>query len=229
MQLMVRDVAKLLSVSEKTIYRWVKSGKLPAYRVHDRYRFNRSELLEWATERRIGISSAVLDEPSEGEGQPPKLLEALERGGIRYRLGGSSKEEVFASLIEAMQLPEGIDHPKLLRALLAREELSSTGIGDGVAIPHLRGPVVLQVEHPLLALGFLEHPIDFKAIDGQRVHALFFLICPTIRSHLQMLSRLSYALQDPDLKDAVRDQALRPDLLREFARVERVCEERIAS
>jgi len=52
MQLTVRDAAKLLAVSEKTIYRWINQGSLPAYRVNEQYRFNRAELLEWATARK---------------------------------------------------------------------------------------------------------------------------------------------------------------------------------
>ncbi|NLF59173.1 MAG: helix-turn-helix domain-containing protein, partial [Candidatus Hydrogenedens sp.] len=47
MELKIRDVAKLLMVSDKTVYRWVRAGAIPAYRVHDQYRVNRIELLEW--------------------------------------------------------------------------------------------------------------------------------------------------------------------------------------
>ena len=56
----VRDSARILKVSEKTIYRWVKQGKLPAYRVNEQYRFNRAELLEWATSERLNVSAEVL-------------------------------------------------------------------------------------------------------------------------------------------------------------------------
>jgi len=52
MQLTVRDVAKLLAVNEKTVYRWVQQSSLPGYRVNNQYRFNRAELLEWATPTR---------------------------------------------------------------------------------------------------------------------------------------------------------------------------------
>jgi PTS system nitrogen regulatory IIA component len=56
MQLTVKDVAKLLNVNEKTIYRWLKQGSLPAYQLGNQYRFNKAELLEWATSRQIGVS-----------------------------------------------------------------------------------------------------------------------------------------------------------------------------
>jgi len=63
MQLSVRDVAKLLNVNEKTVYRWVTQGNLPAYRVSNHYRFNRAELLEWATAQRINVSTEIFQEP----------------------------------------------------------------------------------------------------------------------------------------------------------------------
>jgi len=220
MQLTVRDVAALLNISKKTVYRWIKLGKLPTYRIEDQYRFNRAELLEWAIERRIEISPAVLDEPQVQKNTVPSLFDALEQGGILYRLAGSTKQEVFASLVQSMKLPTGIDQDSLVNALLVREELASTGIGQGVAIPHVRGPVVMRIEEPLLVLGFLDRPIEFMAIDKQPVQALFFLICPTVRLHLQMLSRLSFALQDPDLMKAVHTQALRQDIMSEVRRVE---------
>jgi len=220
MQLTVRDVAELLKVSEKTIYRWIKSGKLPAYRVSDQFRFSRPELLEWATARRVSISPAVLDEPRTDDGAPASLFDAIEEGGIYYRIHGDDKQASLRSLVEVMKLPDEVDRDALLVALLAREELASTGIGNGVAIPHVRGPVVLHVERPILSLGFLEEPIEFNAIDKQPVRALFFLICPTIRTHLHLLSRLSYALQQDGFMELIQQQALRDVIVKELGLIE---------
>lgn len=229
MQLTVRDVSKLLKVSEKTVYRWIKSGKLPAYRVSDQYRFSRPELLEWATTRRVGISPAVLDEPRTDDASPASLLGAIGSGGIYYRILGDDKQTSLRSLIEVMKLPEEVDRDALLAALLAREELASTGIGQGVAIPHVRGPVVLHVEKPILSLGFLEKPIDFDAVDNQPVRALFFLICPTIRTHLHLLSRLSFVLQQESFMELIRRQTLRDEILQELGEIEATLEDHLTS
>ncbi len=59
MKLTVRDAAGLLNVSEKSIYRWIKQGVIPAYQINDQYRFNRAELLEWATSRKISVSPEI--------------------------------------------------------------------------------------------------------------------------------------------------------------------------
>ena len=91
MKLTVRDAAHLLSVSEKTIYRWIKQGVLPAYQISDQYRFNRAELLEWATSRKINVSPEIFSEPEGGDTPPPSLIEALKSGGIHYRIAGATK------------------------------------------------------------------------------------------------------------------------------------------
>ena len=74
MDLSVRDSAQLLKVSEKTIYRWVKQGKLPAYRVNEQYRFNLAELLEWATSQRINVSADIFAEPDNGARSPACVM-----------------------------------------------------------------------------------------------------------------------------------------------------------
>jgi nitrogen PTS system EIIA component len=219
-QLTVRDLAKLLNVAEKTIYRWVKQGTLPVYRIQDQYRFDRTEILEWASARRVPVSPDALTEPAGSHGERVSLVEALRSGGIFYRLGGSSKREALRSFLEVLPLPSATERGPLLDALVAREELASTGVGDGVAIPHARHPIVLDVERSVLALGFLEEPLDFHALDGRPVHALFLLICPTVRAHLHLLSRLSFALRDPGFAAVVQRQALREEILAEASRVE---------
>src|ERR1700733_3063854 len=63
MKLTVRDAAQLLDVTDRTIYRWIKQGVIPAYQINDQYRFNRAELLEWATSRKISVSPEIYTEP----------------------------------------------------------------------------------------------------------------------------------------------------------------------
>lgn len=220
MKLMVRDAAHLLNVSEKTIYRWIKQGVIPAYQISDQYRFNRAELLEWATSRKLSVSPEIFAEPEGGDTPPPALLDALRAGGVYYRIGGQDKASVLRSVVETMKLPEEVDREFLYQVLLAREALGSTGIGDGIAIPHVRNPIVLHLSRPMVTLCFLERPIDFGAMDGQPVTTLFTLISPTVRAHLHLLSRLGFALRDPAFKNAITQQAGRDELLAALDTVE---------
>jgi nitrogen PTS system EIIA component len=220
MQLTVRDVATLLNVSERTIYRWIKEKTIPAYRISEQYRFHRAELLEWATARRIGVSAEIFRDAEDASVRMPSLSEALLAGGIVYRLVGSDKESVLGAAVEAMHLPDEVDREQLLRVLVAREALASTGIGDGIAIPHVRNPIVLHVPRSTITLCFLEKPVDFGALDGQPVHCLFTMVSPTVRAHLHLLSRLAFALRDPGFQGVIRRQGLRDEILAELRKVE---------
>jgi len=220
MQLNVGEAARILNVSERTIYRWISQGSLPAYRVSEQYRFHRAELLEWATSRKINVSPEIFQEPESTSTPPVGLVEALLAGGIFYRVGGSDKSSVLRAVVETMRLPEEVDREFLFRVLLAREALASTGVGDGVAIPHVRNPIVLHVSRPTITLCFLERPVEFGAIDGKPVHTLFSLISPTVRAHLHLLSRLAFALRDPAFKADVQRQASRDELIAGLRRIE---------
>jgi PTS system nitrogen regulatory IIA component len=220
MQLNVRDVARLLSVSEKTVYRWVEQGNLPAYRVNQQHRFNRAELLEWATSRRISVSSEIFSEQESAGAPLPGLVDALQAGGIHYRVSGTDRESALHAIVENMRLPEEVDREFLFKVLLAREALGSTGVGDGIAIPHVRNPIVLHVLRPMVTLCFMERPVDFGAIDGQPVHTMFSLISPTVRAHLHLLSRLAFALRDPGFKSVISRQGSRDEIMAEARRVQ---------
>jgi PTS system nitrogen regulatory IIA component len=220
MQLTVRDVSKFLQVPESTVTRWIKQRGLPSQHVGGRYRFNRVELLEWATANQVKVSLEVFDHLESGDEPVPSLAEALEAGGIFYDVEDTNKDRAMRALVELLPLPDGVDRELLLRLFLAREASASTAIGEGIAIPHVRNPVVLHVERPMVTLCFLERPVDFGALDGKPVHVLFSLICPTMRHHLQTLSRLSYALHDARFKEVVRRRGGREEILGEARRVE---------
>jgi len=220
MKLTVRDAARLLQVSEKTVYRWINQHTVPAYLINGQYRFNRAELLEWATSRRIEVSVDILAEPENGAAPCPGIAEALEAGGIFYRVDGHDRESVLRAVVELMRLPDEVDRDYLLRVLVAREALGSTGIGEGIAVPHIRNPIVLHVPRPSITLCFLEHAVEFGALDGRPVGALLSVISPAIRAHLFLMSRLAFALRDALFKDAILRQASREDIFRESRRVE---------
>jgi PTS system nitrogen regulatory IIA component len=219
MNLTVEDLTRLFKVSEKTIYRWIKRHGLPAYRVHHQFRFNRTDLLEWAAARRVNVSAGTLDPAGRGSSalpeppSPTSLAEALEAGGIYYRVGGTDKAAVLAEIVRLLRLPERIDRALLLEILRAREELGSTAIGDGIAIPHPRNPIMFNVEQPTITLCFLEHPIDFEALDSRPVGVVFTLISPTVPMHLNLLSRLMYVLRQATFKDLLVREGSRAEIM----------------
>ncbi len=219
MQLQVRDVAKFFNVSEKTIYRWIEQEGLPAFRINKQYRFNRVEILEWAMARKVNASPELVRTEEDPASPLPNLAQTLEDGGIYYRVDGRDRDTVLKSVVDLLRLPEAVDREFLLQVLLEREAMGSTSVGDGIAIPHVRNPIVMHIPRPAVTLCFLEHAIDFGALDGKPVNVLFTLISPTIRAHLHVLSSLAFALRDPDFQDVIARQASRDVILAEARRV----------
>lgn len=120
-----------------------------------------------------------------------------------------------------MPLPDLVDRQFLLQVLLARESLGSTGVGNGIAFPHVRNPVVMHIQRPIVTLCFLERPIDFEALDGQPVHTLLTVLSPTVRSHLHTLARISYSLQQPAFADVIRRPGSREDIVEACEAIDR--------
>ncbi len=220
MELTLRDVSKFLSVAESTVTRWIKQRGLPAQHVGGHYRFHRVDLLEWATANGIKVSVEVFDNLAAEAEPSPSLVQAMKDGGIFHGLKDTSKEAALRALVQILPVPDDVDRELLLRLFLAREASATTAIGDGIALPHVRNPIVLHVARPMVTLGFLERPVEFGAIDGKPVQVLFSLICPTMRTHLQTLSRLSYALHDERFKTVVTRMGQSDEIMEEATRVE---------
>lgn len=212
MNLTVKDAAKLLSVSEKTIYRWTRQQIMPAFRIGEGYRFNRAELLEWATSRRVPLAPTAFSEPEPDALPLPELVDCLKAGGVFYRMEGRTRDEALAAMVAHLRLPEEIDRTSLLHALIAREKLASTAVGDGLAIPHLHNPGLQPITRATVTLGFLDNPVDFHALDGKPVTVLFVLMAPTLRLQLHMQAHLAFALRQPRLRRAVDEQESRENI-----------------
>lgn len=210
MKVGVREIARVLGVSEKTVYRWIAQRRIPVHRVNEQYRFNRAEVLEWATTERIPVSPWLLAE--DDDAPLPLLHEALRTGGIFYRVDGRDTATVLRNVVALMPLPEEVDRDFLYQVLLARESMGSTGIGDGIAVPHPRNPIVLHILRPMITLCYLEEPIDFHAIDGAPVRILFTIVSPSSRAHLQLLSKLSFCLRKTAFAEAIMREGSREEI-----------------
>jgi len=213
MQLTVSEAARLLQVDEKSVLNWIRKKGLPAVKINDQYRLNRVDLLEWATDQGIKLSPEIFAAVRDEEALLPSLSQALEAGGIHFGIGGEDAQTVLKNIVALLQLPPQIDPDFLLQVLLAREALGTTAIGDGIAIPHVRNPILLHVPSPAITLCFLEQPIGFDALDGKPVNILFTLVSPTARTHLHLLAKLAYALRDGRFKEVLQRQGSRDEIL----------------
>jgi PTS system nitrogen regulatory IIA component len=216
MQLTIRQAASYFGVDEATIRQWIANRGLPVHRVNERLHLNAIEVWEWAVEQGVPVSRTLLDEARRTPERVPPLAQLLQAGGIHRDVEGGDKHAILAGIVRRLPLPGEVDREHLLAILEAREAMGSTGIGDGIAIPHVRNPILLHVDRPLVALFLLRHPVDFESIDRKPVHAVFFVVSPSVPAHLRILAELGFALRDPELRELLRIQAPDDRLLRRF-------------
>ncbi|KAA2242149.1 PTS IIA-like nitrogen regulatory protein PtsN [Salinarimonas soli] len=131
------------------------------------------------------------------------LSELLSPEGVLPALRVQSKKQALQEISAAAARLTGLDEGEIFGTLLQRERLGSTGIGEGIAIPHGK----LSTINRLVGLvARLERPIDFEAIDGQPVDLLFLLLAPegAGADHLKALARVARALREPGLVERAR-------------------------
>ena len=207
MQLTVRQAASYFGVKEDQMRRWIANRDLPVHRANERLHLNAIEVWEWAVERGIPVSRSLLDEARRSPEEIPPLHTLLATGGVHRDVEGADKSAVLTSIVARLPLPGEVDREHLLAILEAREAMGSTGIGQGIAIPHVRNPILLHVDQPMVALFLLRHPVDFDSIDAQPVHAIFLVVSSSIPGHLRILAELGFALRDPRLRELLRGRA----------------------
>lgn len=127
----------------------------------------------------------------------------IDRQSVLAHVKAQNKKQLLLELSQALSAIVAIDHRVIFETLLTREKLGSTGIGQGIAIPHGKVPTLSRV-YGLFAR--LEKPVAFDAIDGQPVDLVFVLLAPEHAGadHLKALARISRLLRDPVIVEKLR-------------------------
>ncbi|HEY1406281.1 MAG TPA: PTS sugar transporter subunit IIA [Spirochaetota bacterium] len=196
MDLTLKEVSSLLSIPQKEIVRMVKERKIRAYKVYSQYRFNRDELNEWILKGRIPVSNEVLSLVQSSVAV--KMYRLFERGGVYYDIEGTTVAEVIRNSVDRIVIPVDTDRDKIVASLLEREELMTTGMGEGLALPHPRNPILADVSSESISICFLKNSVDFNAIDDKPVHTLFIILSANPRRHLEILSKISYLCRNSE-------------------------------
>lgn len=211
MELNSNQVASLLNLTDPEVREWALAGKLPHVEVQGRLRFNRQAILEWALERDHPLNLGVDPAATSSAGLPP-LLELFAPEHFHYDLPGRTFAEVLKVAVERFALPPDTDKELIYDLLLSREKLMTTALGEGLAVPHLRVPVVVNAPGPSLGVFFTSEPIDMGALDGKPVHTLFLLLSLTPKQHLELLARLSSLFHQAPFVELLRTRA-KPEVL----------------
>jgi len=131
-----------------------------------------------------------------------KIVEFLQPAAVMDDLAGTAAPAVLAELARPLAASHKVDAKRLLDTLLEREKLGSTGIGDGVAIPHGKVPGLPVL---MASFGRSKTGVDFKAIDGKPTYLFFTLFAPenSAGAHLKALARISRIFKNPAFRDSI--------------------------
>jgi mannitol/fructose-specific phosphotransferase system IIA component (Ntr-type) len=139
-------------------------------------------------------------------GSPAVILhQLLTAHTVKLMLTSGTRDEVLLELIA--QIPQLTGQPesrqRLFRALQDREQLHSTGIGDGIALPHARNALAGVVEQPVIVFGRHAQGIAYGAVDGKPARLFFLLVTPSVTQHLAILARISRLLRSAELRQGL--------------------------
>lgn len=140
-----------------------------------------------------------------------RIRDFLPPSAVRPGLAATTREAALEELVAALGL-QGRRAESVLRVLRRREQLGSTGLGRGIAIPHGRSLAVNR-----LRLAFGTHPagLDFRAMDGRPVHAVFLILAPPVEvanQYLPLLGRIAQLVREPEVPDRLRRIATAEEL-----------------
>ena len=142
------------------------------------------------------------------------LLDILSPRSVLVGLQGETKEEIIEELVDSLESGAVVtDREKVLQAVVEREKIMSTGIGDGIAIPHGKSDAVTRLA---AALGIHKRGVDFEALDGEPAYVFFLLVSPANVSgpHIKALARISRLLKNDDFKKRLISAADAAEIMR---------------
>ena len=197
--LTIEEVAKYLRVSERTVYDWAQKGEIPAGKIGTVWRFKKSEIEKWVNER---LSSNTKKEETSPEVIVKNILSPERIVFINHTTKRDALVELANNLSTAPQVKY---QDELVTEILKREELMSTAIGRGIAIPHVR---LNSVTDLVMSVGICKkNIIDYQSIDEIPVRILI-MIAAAFNQHkyyLQTLSFFSSKLKEKELRDKLLD------------------------
>jgi len=188
--LTIEEVAKYLKVSERTVYDWAQRGMIPAGKLGTSWRFKRSEVERWVDERLSG--GGARSEP-----RPFSLAHLLKPERVMV-LDVATKVDALNAMIDNLaEAPQVKDRGELAEAVYRREALMSTGIGMGVAVPHVR---LASVSDLVMTAALDLQPIeDYESLDGLPVRLLFLIAARRDQhaQHIKTLAAISGLIKAP--------------------------------
>jgi len=205
----LEQLADYLQRDVREVTKMASRGYLPGHKVGGQWRFARAEINHWIETQMHAYTEQQLTALEAGGGrgadQEPLIATLLSEASVAVPLPATTKASVLRELVRlAEQSWQVYDAGSILEAIRQREEMGSTALASGVAIPHPRRPLPSALGDSVLAYGRTATGIPFGAPDGGLTDLFFLVCCRDDRTHLRVLARLSRLLLRPAFVEELR-------------------------
>ena len=137
----------------------------------------------------------------------------IHRGGVFFDVEGTTPQEIYKNISEKIEKPEGVTSDLIYNALCAREQVLSTAVGNGIALPHARASIIKSDENQKICVVYLKKPIDMQAPDEREVFVMFVLLTSNSQVHLKVLTELAGLFRNLRFRKALEAHACEAELL----------------
>ncbi len=200
----LEEIAGHLKVSEKTILRMVRAGDLPGLKVSNQWRFLRTAIDDWLMERMQRTPSKNLVDVVRTKRPLLPIPELVSRNRIVLGLAAGNKESILRRLVDPLIDDELLETPAgYLSALIDREQMLSTAVGEGVALVHAREAEESGLRENCIVLGICREGTDFGALDGKPTQIFLLIGSTSTEAHLRLMAKTALMFRIPGFKDAL--------------------------
>jgi PTS system nitrogen regulatory IIA component len=186
------EMADYLKIAKRSLLRMAQSGDIPGTKIASQWRFMRSVVDDWMISRMKNMPAGELEKLIQSEKVPLPLYRLMRPELVGLGIQPGAKKQILEQLLEVLAGGGlSVDRRIFLQKLLDREDMVSTAIFPGIALPHFRKPEECPLAEPRVVLGVCRQGTDFDSLDG-RPTQVFFLICAgNVVVHLKIIAELA--------------------------------------
>jgi len=221
--LTTKELAEYLKLNEKTIIKMAQSGELPGFKIGSQWRFYLSIVNEYLHDKAIKSShDSGLANFVDTTREIFPISRLTDTSCIELDLKSDSKDAILYELAAiAVKAGVAVSAEKVFEQLVKREQMLSTAVGDGIAIPHSRNPNDELFKKPSVIIGRSLNGVEFASPDGKKVHLFFMSCAPDVVLHLNLLAKIAKLLSAPGAFQKFMDAKTNDDVIKILLESER--------
>ena len=203
--LTLSEVATYLKIAEKTVHRMVQKDEIPCFKIASQWRFKKGQIDEWIRGKMKNPSQSANSRLLETSPHKVPLSQLTNQDLALMDIKPGSKREVLAQLVEPLHAAGLLDDiESYIEKLMKREEMITTALAEGIALPHVRNPQENRAPFPAIVLGRCPEGCDYSSLDGKPTHLFFLIFSDNVTVHLRITSRINRILLKDGLIDTLK-------------------------